>query len=359
MRNRASLRRYPEEATVFRLSLLAGTMGAMVAISAPSRACTICVGMPEKSVADYLIESHCVILAREDPSQPFAFAPVEVLKGEFDGDEIDLLVDSLTRRRLNADEQRKVLLVQQHEQDQWRSLGIASATFEQLARRILAHAPEWQTEKGRAKRIEFFLSLFGHKDPQTYRLAYLEIGRAPYGVIRQLGQLVPRVKFGTMLEDRRYIEWRPLAILLLAQSPTPEDAQYARESLESAHRLRSTTNLAAWAAAVIEIDGVEAVAYLERHYCQQSDRTPEELRAVFQAFSLHGTEDTGEIRDRIVAAYRVLRETHPTMGDLVTRDLRAWNPKDLVDRLQPTEAARAASELAGLPAESVVGNPGE
>lgn len=343
---------------MFRFSANTAALLLVITAVASARACTICVGLPAKSDADYLIESHCVILAREDHGRPFAFAPVEVLKGEFDGREIDLLVDSLTRRRLAANEERKVVLVQRQENAPWRSLGIASADFEAVARRVLLLAPSWDGEAGRAKRVAFFIPLFGHEDSQINRLAYLEMGRAPYQVISRLGRVVPRAHYAAMLEDRKYIGWRPLAILLLAQSHSPDDAGYIRDSLESAQQHQLTTNLAAWATAAIEVDRLRAVAYLEKRYCLRSDRTPEELREVAKAFSLHGTEDTGELRERIIAAYRVLLKTHPSMAALVARDVHAWKRTDLADQLRQIEASRSGKDNTFLPVEIIAGSSG-
>jgi hypothetical protein len=53
-------------------------------------ACMICIPYPAKTAADALLESATVILAREHPHTPFSYAPVEVLKGQADGAEIDL-----------------------------------------------------------------------------------------------------------------------------------------------------------------------------------------------------------------------------------------------------------------------------
>ena len=57
----------------------------------------ICIPVPEKTDADYLIESDTVVLAREDQARPFFYEAVEVLKGADDGAPIDLFLDSTTR----------------------------------------------------------------------------------------------------------------------------------------------------------------------------------------------------------------------------------------------------------------------
>ena len=50
------------------------------------------------------------------------------------------------------------------------------------------------------QRIEFFLKLVGHQDSRIRELAYLELGRAPYPMVRQLGRVVPREAIEPMLQ---------------------------------------------------------------------------------------------------------------------------------------------------------------
>ena len=65
-------------------------------------ACQICFPIPRNSAADHLIAADRVVLARENPEKPFSLKAVEVLKGDGDGPEIDLFLDSSTRRSLPA-----------------------------------------------------------------------------------------------------------------------------------------------------------------------------------------------------------------------------------------------------------------
>ena len=100
-------------------------------------ACSICIGFPEKTDADYLVEADCVVLARESAHDPFSFAPQETLKGHYDGTEIDLLVDSKTRRILRANPDRSVILVRDARRGPWRSLGIVTKSYVSVARRVV------------------------------------------------------------------------------------------------------------------------------------------------------------------------------------------------------------------------------
>ena len=218
-------------------------------------ACTLCIGYPEKSAADVLIESWAVALAREDPQQPFTLAPVEFLKGDDSGGNIDLFLDSRTRRLLAGDPSRTVVVVQGKKGDPWRRLALAGAEYETMVRRILLVAPRWRGSEGRLKRAEFFLPWFGHKDPAIYDLAYLEIARAPYPVIKRISSIVAREQIAPILNRPQYLRWRWLAILMLAHCGDAKDKHDILHASRDAERFRLSINLAAWAAASIEIEG--------------------------------------------------------------------------------------------------------
>ena len=78
-------------------------IGAVSLLSAVGSAlsCMICLPYPEKSAADYMLESDTVVFARENPQRPYTYAPVEVLAGRYDGGAIALLLDSTTKSALD------------------------------------------------------------------------------------------------------------------------------------------------------------------------------------------------------------------------------------------------------------------
>lgn len=83
-----------------------------IALAGESAACPICIGFPNRTDADILFESHCILLCRPDPTDPFKYAPGAVLKGSYDGSNIDLLLDSTTDRLLQVYPKTYSLLVQ-------------------------------------------------------------------------------------------------------------------------------------------------------------------------------------------------------------------------------------------------------
>ena len=304
-----------------------------IALAGQSAACPICIGFPSRTDADVLLESHCVMLCRPDPADLFQYAPGAVLKGSYDGSDIDLLVDSTTSRILQAHPNTHVLLVQSKPNGHWQSLGWMNAALEAVVQRVLAAGPSWKGPDAMKQRIEFFLTLVGHQDSRIRELAYLELGRAPYPMVRQLGRVVPREAIEPMLQERRYYEWRGLAILLLAQSDSEADRQHIRESFQAAERFAVATHLAAWAAAAMEVDAESTMDQIEEKYFGQIDRTPEELKAIFGAMSMHGSREEFAFRDRIVVCYGRLLERLPELAPQVAEDMHSWKRNELSDAL--------------------------
>jgi hypothetical protein len=205
--------------------------------------------------------------------------------------------------------------------------------LEAVVQRVLASGPSWKGPDAIKLRIEFFLSLVAHKDSRIRELAYLELGRAPYPMVRQLGRIIPREAIEPMLQERRYYEWRGLAILLLAQSDSATDRQRIRESFQSAERFAVVTHLAAWAAAAMEVDAESTMDQIEEKYFGHVDRTPEELKAIFSALSMHGSREEFALRDRIVVCYGQLLERLPEIAPQVAADMHSWKRKELSDSL--------------------------
>ncbi len=320
-----------------------------VELAAESAACPICIGFPSRTDADVLLEGHCVMLGRPDPADPFKYAPGAVLKGAYDGSNIDLLVDSTTSRILQIHPQTHVLLVQSIPKGPWQSLGWLNGALEAVVQRVLAAGPSWNGPDAMKQRIEFFLTLVGHQDSRIRELAYLELGRAPYPMVRQLGRVVPREAIEPMLQERRYYEWRGLAILLLAQSDSEVDRQYIRESFQATERFAVVTHLAAWAAAAMEVNADSTLDQIEEKYFGQEDRTPEELNAIFSALSMHGSREDFVLRDRIVVCYERLLERLPELAPQVAADMHAWKRNELSDVLaQVLDQRQAAMDRAGI-----------
>lgn len=268
-----------------------------------SLGCVLCFPVPVKSVADYLLEGECVVLAKLNSKDPFSYEVDRTLKGELESTKIDLFVDTMTRRRLRVNPKSRVVLARQTDSDTWRSLGIADARFQQVVERIIGHQTIWSDPGGEKERVKFFIRLFDDKHPAIFELAYLELARAPYSVIRSIGRVMPKRQIHNILARREFVEWRPLAILLLAQNPDDADKLMLDQLIESVKKFPRQQELAATITAWVEYQGVSAIDEIEAIWLAPSDgqslRNEDEQKRVLSAFKelLPCSEET--VRSRL------------------------------------------------------------
>jgi len=301
----------------------------------PLEACRICLPLPKESIADLLIESESAVLAREDPERPFHFVPVEILKGKPPKERIGLLLDSVTRRLLKAYPHRSVLLAKA---GTWQRVAAVDKTVRPVIDEILERSATWTHSED--ARFEYFSKLFAHEHPVLRTLAHLEVARAPYGRIRKLGRHLDRATIRAPLEDARLLEWWALHILLLAQSNDPRDRRQITETIRSLETFSDPLHLGAWATAYIEIEGEKAIQYLEARYFRRAPPA-KQLRRVLMALSVQGASGRTELRDRIVASYKVAIEQHPGLTSPVLDDLIAWKRVELIPYMQAFGAKHA------------------
>jgi hypothetical protein len=229
----------------------------------------------------------------------------------------------------------------------WSALGIADADYERVVRLILQHAGSWTPmETSNRQRLAELVPLLGHADSRLHEMAYLEIGRAPYTEIRRIATEVPIETVRDMLDEPRYLEWRSLAILMLAQSGRPADRARIRKTFDDKQRLGSTFNLAAWATAYLAIEGAGGVEHVRRWYLTRPDRSREELREIVKALSVIAGAEAA-MREPVAAAYRELLEVHPSLAPAVTRDLIAWRRWDFVDQIRGIRTSIARQDPLG------------
>ena len=288
-------------------------------------ACLVCVPYPEQTATDRLLKADTVVLARENPDKPFSYAAVRVLKGALPPAEINLFVDSATRRRLDSNPDQFMVLTFERSASHWGSAGYATTAYRELVENILSRAHRWEGPQGARDRAHFFIPYIGHDDTAIQRLAYLEVGKASYDTIRKADAFLPAEKIQRFLGDPRYLEWRRLYILLLGVNANESEKRMIRSRMHTSAKLDQTLNLSAWATALIEVDGEAAIDWLEDSYLGNPGRDSAAVLEIVKALSVHGARDFPRLRRRIAASYGVLIRTHASLAGWAARDLTAWN----------------------------------
>ncbi|MEM9305037.1 MAG: hypothetical protein AAGE01_23200 [Pseudomonadota bacterium] len=296
------------------------------------------IAHPETSTVDVLLSAEVVVLARENPDEPFALLAIEVLKGDLRDAEIDLFLNSRDRRRLKSEPDRSLVLAlvpraghrtaraigSRTRPNEWRSIGYATEAYETLIRDILHTAQDWQGPAGVNRRATYFMARLTHSEQDVRELAYLEVGLAPYDAIRRADAYLPDEQLQMILADRWRYPQHGLAILLLGVNASPAERASIRGQMASSARLGWSMNLSAWATAFIEADGLDAIDWLDEHYLTDPGRAPEVVAKIVKSMSEHGNRGESALRARIVKSLGALIDAHPSLAGQAATDLAAW-----------------------------------
>ena len=126
-------------------SLRGAAFAFLLMAAGPAHACVVCVPLPERTLADHVVEAAAVALARHDPDDPFRYAVTEYLKGDAAGapGEIPFLVDSTTRRRMAADAEVFTILSRELPESEWALHATGGAATVSVIREIAARSEAW------------------------------------------------------------------------------------------------------------------------------------------------------------------------------------------------------------------------
>ena len=328
-----------------RLALVAA---ALAFLAGPAAACLVCIEVPEHTLADRVLGATDVVLARPDPDQPFTFAPVATLKGDGAGSPISQLVDSQTRRHLDADPDASVLFAR--DADGWTRLADATPQLRATVAAILDAAEAWDAEADHAARFAFFAARHDHEDPTVRALALAEISRSPYAQIRTINPRLGRAALSRVMRDPKMTEWAPIHILFLGLSDDPADHAFVRRAFDAVSG-GSGGHLAAWATALAEVDGPPAIDRLRALYFKDPGRSPEDMRAVAIALATLAEGGDPALRAGIDAAFRDLAMERPALAGEAARYLTWAKDWSQAGRL---EALLAAGEVPDPAAEFAI-----
>jgi hypothetical protein len=214
----------------------------------------------------------------------------------------------------------------------WNALGVSrNDSFETTIRKILKRESWTRLNSTNPDRIREFAKLLGHPDRRLHELAYLEVGRAPYSLIKEVSPLISIETMRATLDNFQYAEWHSLAILILGQSDSEIDRGRVLSQLDMSHRHGFSRNLAAWASALIEMDGVNGLHRLQSLFIEDGKASEEQINQLILALSTHGNANA-DLRDPIADAYGRLIRSNPETAPRFVLDLIAWERWEFVDQ---------------------------
>lgn len=200
------------------------------------------------------------------------------------------------------------------------------------------------------KRIVLVEQRLESDDPLVAEIAFGELSRAPYDAIRTLRPVLDARKLRGWIDDPALARRHDAYLLLLGIAGGSEDAALLEQRLDAARAAQDATNVAAMLAADMELQGPSRVAWVEKNYLLDHNRSMPEIDAALLALDVHGGAGGVIPRQRVVDAYRsFIRERKPMAGFVATylSDWKAWDAvPDYVEVLRSGAVKDPASQFA-------------
>lgn len=340
-----------------------------------THACTVCVELPERTLADRLLQDRIVVLTRPSSDNPFRYDVIETIAGDARNltelPEIPFLVDAATRRRFQSDDTLTVAmsfgttddgLLKARGWGAWHRLMVLTPERRQFVDEILARRDSW-SRNGRRNpdRFAFFAAHHTHPDRAIQIAALAEIERAPYAFLRSLRETLPPAELRRRLLDVNEIPFESLYVLLLGLSDLPQADAYVSQRFDQAmgHKRISSAD---WIVAGIEVGGRNALKRVSQKLLDKGALAQDERRELVSALSVTGTARPA-LRAEISPVLQDVAKRHPERLADIAYTLYLWEDWTLVpffeqlleDRQRLDQATRSILQLHVTSAHSKAG----
>lgn len=325
-------------------ALSAGLAPAFMATVAD--ACAFDLTKPERTIVDWVVEAETLVLARPDPDNPFTYRITEVLRGVKMSQPVPLLVNSVYRHKLKSNPDHAVLLRKSKDTD-WTQVAYVDGDLAEVLDTALHHTVEWADGYPQS-RFEVFEALQSSANPALRELAIRELDKAPYEMLRSLDMKLPVTE---LLGDLWTIEGYPyqsIRVLLLGLSGDDRAEQEIYEYFTRTQNWEWANGIGAFAAALVEMDGVAGVAYLDEYLLSAKDQPTDKLQGVIQALAVHRAIADAEVGREIDNVLAAMLEERPEMASLVAQQFAAvsdWSQVKPLAKLMKEKRLMTTADL--------------
>lgn len=315
---------------ICKLKLVASVLGA-VFCPAMVLACSFHLYLPEKTIVDRILTSPHIVLARPSKTNPFRYVAVGAYRGSVHDVEIPDLVDTRSRRRLLAAPSHMVMFARDEASGPWKRVAYLDDTFRFAIDNVFNQLDIWAIGGDRL-RFSHASRFLNHPHSALADLAFAELDRAPYAVLRDLELEIDAAPLlNDFFASDRY-STTPIRALLLGLSGAPEARQFLRAQFSSGVRPAGVT-AGAMAVGLIEIDqshGVDTVAGA-LGLREGVDFATQEI--LIEAMAIQAKAGDSELRAKINATIKDLLEQEPMLAASVARQFSRrsiWTHQDAV-----------------------------
>ncbi|EEE37828.1 hypothetical protein RKLH11_1666 [Rhodobacteraceae bacterium KLH11] len=303
-------------------------------------ACAVCVELPEASIADHILSAEVIVLAGAAPDNPFRFSVQKILRGT-EGQletipEIPFLIDSVTRRAFHSDPTKTVLLTYgaiykdstgRSFSRGWKRIFTMNPERIEFVERLRPLGVHWifgATDT--PDRVSFFAEYLWHPDHVLHNIAMIEIGRAPYDLVRPIGDRVSTRRIMEEFNNLNRFRYVPVAIRLLGLQTDPQAVSIVRSRFAKTLKAGGP-NTFEWALAGIETDGASAIRAIGR-VIQDSETKLEHRQSLIRALSEAGTVQPKH-RDEILGIFSEALGKDPRLAIRIAVAARNWGQTGL------------------------------
>ncbi|MDJ0630668.1 MAG: hypothetical protein QNJ44_20600 [Rhodobacter sp.] len=327
-----------------RITVLAQAGALCIGLAQNAIACAFHGYTPDPTLVDILMGSEHVILARHDPSNPRRYTPVEALIGTTDAVDIPIPVDADTRSRLQRNPGDAVLFARDGPYGPWVRLAVLDPGYRAVVDTVVARQTAWSLGNDK-DRFQIFAARVNDRNPEIRRLALLELDRADYGLLRDLK--LPKVSRLQQDLETGDPDLRPIRILLAGLSRDKRLVPALSAGLDAAAR-RDVPYLGAYATALIELGGAEAVSHILNRHLAPAALSIETREKIIEALAIHS--QTGDLKTKrgIRRGVADLLSQSPELAGAFARQFGFRSDWSLSDPLRRAAAARPPTAIADV-----------
>ena len=299
---------------------------------------------PQPTLVDRLAGSEEIVLARSAPDNPFRFQAIEALEGSLASPDLPFLVDSVTLRRFALNADSAVLFARDGSYGPWQRLAYVDAALDPVLRTILERLPSW--EYGEVMdRFHYFATLVGHPDDRIHKLALRELDQADYSILRNLDLTIKPDRLQEGLNQPNETEFTIMRVLLLGLS---EDIKL-RDRLEKGVQENVASEgdyLGAYATALIELVGPDAVAELAANYLTNQNLSLLTRELLIEAIAMHSGSENPDLKSSTLKAINSALWVDPRLAGAAARQFGARGNWSLKNALQAVLDEGAVVDMA-------------
>lgn len=245
------------------------------------QACAFHGYVPDPTLIDILLGTEQAVIARPDASNPDRYIAVEALLGP-KSIEIPISVGEEITAQLAKTPGQTVLLARDEAYGPWLELAVLDKNYRAVIDHVLERQSDWVYD-GDQERFQLFANLITAPNPRLRKLALRELDKADYSILQSLS--LPRIhslRNDLQIADR---DLAPILVLLAGLSGDTSYSDLLTEGLSDALR-DDLPYLGAYATALIELLGPDAVGAIVERHLLNAEAAPESLERLIEAFAI-------------------------------------------------------------------------